>query len=210
VYDHFGLECRVKPNGAAPGFVPPTNLAPLPLRICGVAPSGCLTRAEVDRRRSHRCGVANVHGEGAALARPLRAPLNRNNGLRCALERWRWGPRLPGVVPQAGRWAPKTRAGVPVADRKSRLPRLRGCDVVSLRVEDVAPHGHAVDRATVRQKKTAQPVRFEMTEQTREAVDSYLGAATKKPCGFLFGGHRGRDRRVTTPSKRQVRLREQR
>jgi hypothetical protein len=29
--------------------------------------------------------------------------------------------------------------------------KLRGCDVVSLRVEDVAPHGHAVDRATVRQ-----------------------------------------------------------
>src|SRR5437899_12143144 len=44
--------------------------------------------------------------------------------------------------------------------------KLRGCDVVSLRVEDVAPHG--VDRATVRQKKTGQPVRFEMTEQTRE------------------------------------------
>ena len=34
--------------------------------------------------------------------------------------------------------------------------KLRGCDVVSLRVEDVAPHGHAVDRATVRQKKTGQ------------------------------------------------------
>ena len=38
--------------------------------------------------------------------------------------------------------------------------KLRGCDVVSLRVEDVAPHGHAVDQATVRQKKTGQPVRF--------------------------------------------------
>jgi len=42
--------------------------------------------------------------------------------------------------------------------------KLRGCDVVSLRVEDVAPHGHAVDRATVRQRKTGQSVRFEMTE----------------------------------------------
>ena len=58
--------------------------------------------------------------------------------------------------------------------------KLRGCDVVRLKVEDVAPHGHAVDRATVRQKKTGQPVRFEMTEQTREAVDSYMGAARKK------------------------------
>ena len=42
--------------------------------------------------------------------------------------------------------------------------KLRGCDVVSLRVEDVAPHGVAVDRATVRQRKTGQSVRFEMTE----------------------------------------------
>ena len=32
--------------------------------------------------------------------------------------------------------------------------KLRGCDVVSLRVEDVAPYGYAVDRATVRQNKT--------------------------------------------------------
>jgi hypothetical protein len=63
--------------------------------------------------------------------------------------------------------------------------KLRGCDVLSLRVEDVAPHGHAVDRATVRQRKTGQPVRFEMTEQTREAVDSYIGAAGKKPGSSL-------------------------
>ena len=76
--------------------------------------------------------------------------------------------------------------------------KLRGCDVVSLRVEDVAPHGHAVDRATVRQKKTGQPVRFEMTEQTREAVDSYIEAASKKPGEFLFGGRRGRGRPLTT------------
>jgi hypothetical protein len=35
--------------------------------------------------------------------------------------------------------------------------KLRGCDVVCLKVEDVAPHGHAVDCATVRQQKTGQP-----------------------------------------------------
>ncbi len=44
--------------------------------------------------------------------------------------------------------------------------KLRGCDVVALKVEDVAPNGYAVERATVRQKKTGQPVRFELTEQT--------------------------------------------
>jgi len=76
--------------------------------------------------------------------------------------------------------------------------KLRGCDVVRLKVEDVAPHGHAVDRAMVRQKKTGQPVKFEMTEQTREAVDSYIAATHKKPGEFLFGGRRGRDRPITT------------
>jgi integrase len=57
--------------------------------------------------------------------------------------------------------------------------KLRGCDVVGLKVEDIAPHGIAVDRATVRQRKTGRPVRFELTEQTREAVDDYIKIAGK-------------------------------
>src|SRR5258708_18694253 len=52
--------------------------------------------------------------------------------------------------------------------------KLRGCDVVALKVEDVAPGGYALDRATVRQKKTGQPVRFELTELTRQAIDAYV------------------------------------
>ena len=58
--------------------------------------------------------------------------------------------------------------------------KLRGCDVVALKVEDVAPNGYSIDRATVRQKKTGRPVRFELTEQTRQAVDEYIRAAGKK------------------------------
>jgi hypothetical protein len=48
--------------------------------------------------------------------------------------------------------------------------KLRGCDLVNLKVEDVAPHGFALERATVRQRKTGHPVKFELTEQTREAI----------------------------------------
>ncbi len=66
--------------------------------------------------------------------------------------------------------------------------KLRGCDVVSLKVEDVAPHGYAMERATVRQKKTGRPVRFEITEQSRQSVDEYLGLSKRKPGSFLFGG----------------------
>ena len=46
--------------------------------------------------------------------------------------------------------------------------KLRGCDVVAIRVEDVAAGGYTADRATVRQKKTGRPVRFELSEQTRQ------------------------------------------
>ena len=31
-----------------------------------------------------------------------------------------------------------------------------------------------MERATVRQRKTGQPVRFKLTEQTREAIDAYV------------------------------------
>ena len=36
--------------------------------------------------------------------------------------------------------------------------KLRGCDLVALKVEDVAPGGCAADRATIRQKKTRRRV----------------------------------------------------
>jgi len=68
--------------------------------------------------------------------------------------------------------------------------KLRGCDVVALKVEDIAPNGYTIDRATVRQKKTGRPVRFELTDQTRQAVDDYLKAASKKSGEFLFTGQR--------------------
>jgi integrase len=76
--------------------------------------------------------------------------------------------------------------------------KLRGCDVVALKVDDVAPSGYAADRATVRQKKTGRPVRFELTEATRQAVDDYVKATGKKPGDYLFTGRRGPNRSLTT------------
>jgi integrase len=76
--------------------------------------------------------------------------------------------------------------------------KLRGCDVVALKVEDVAPNGYAVDRATVRQKKTGRPVKFELTDQTRQAVDDYLRNAGKKPGEFLFTGRKRNRQPLTT------------
>src|ERR1700684_4418878 len=76
--------------------------------------------------------------------------------------------------------------------------KLRGCDVVAVRIEDVAPNGYTMDRATVRQKKTGRPVNFELTDQTRQAIDDYWKAANKKPGDFLFVGRRGAGRSMTT------------
>ena len=47
--------------------------------------------------------------------------------------------------------------------------KLRGCDLVALRVHDVVQGGHVANRAIVMQKKTQRPVQFELTEQTRDA-----------------------------------------
>ena len=76
--------------------------------------------------------------------------------------------------------------------------KLRGCDVVAVKVEDVAPNGYTMDRATVRQKKTGRSVKFELTDQTRQAIDDYLKATGKNPGEFLFTGRRGFGRCMTT------------
>ncbi len=76
--------------------------------------------------------------------------------------------------------------------------KLRGCDVVAIRVDDVAPSGYAMDRATIRQKKTGRPVRFELTDQTRQAIDQYLRLTNRKTGQFLFAGRGNTDRRLTT------------
>ena len=76
--------------------------------------------------------------------------------------------------------------------------KLRGCDVVSLKFDDVAPHGYALDRATVRQRKTGRPVKFEITEQTRQAIDEYLKIVGKGSGEFLFTGRKGKDYSLTT------------
>jgi integrase len=76
--------------------------------------------------------------------------------------------------------------------------KLRGCDVVAVRVDDVAPSGYSLDRATVRQKKTGRPVRFELTDQTRQAIDEYLRLTGLRPGQLLFPGRRDASRGMTT------------
>lgn len=52
--------------------------------------------------------------------------------------------------------------------------KLRGCDLVSLKVRDVTHGNQVLSRAMVTQRKTQRPVQFELTEPTRAAVTSWL------------------------------------
>ncbi len=76
--------------------------------------------------------------------------------------------------------------------------KLRGCDVVRLTMQVIAPNGYCLERAIVRQKKTGRPVKFELTEQARQAVDQYLGCRRANRSAFLFPGRRDRSSHLTT------------
>jgi integrase len=52
--------------------------------------------------------------------------------------------------------------------------KLRGCDLVSLRVRDVTHGNQVLSRAQVVQRKTQRPVQFELAEPTRKAVGAWL------------------------------------
>jgi integrase len=62
---------------------------------------------------------------------------------------------------------------------------LRGCDLVTLRIDDIALGGHVRDRATIAQHKTGRPVQFEITEQPRASLQDWLPARPNRG-SYLF------------------------
>ena len=64
--------------------------------------------------------------------------------------------------------------------------KLRGCDLVKLRVSDVAPGGTLREHATVIQQKTGRPVPFEITDPTGDALAAWLGLRGRRDDDWLF------------------------
>lgn len=64
--------------------------------------------------------------------------------------------------------------------------KLRACDLVKLRVRDIAHGDHVSGRAIILQQKTHRPVQFEITEQTREAITAWISSARLAPDSYLF------------------------
>ena len=76
--------------------------------------------------------------------------------------------------------------------------KLRGCDLVGLRVHDVVQGSQVARRAIVMQKKTQRPVQFELTEQTRDAVAAWIATARLKPEQYLFPSRMSESPHVST------------
>lgn len=64
--------------------------------------------------------------------------------------------------------------------------KLRGCDLVGLKVRDICHGDQVASRAMVMQHKTQRPVQFEITPATREAVQKWIKQAELKADDFLF------------------------
>jgi integrase len=71
--------------------------------------------------------------------------------------------------------------------------KLRGCDVVSLRLPDIAVAGAVRSRAIVIQQKTGRPVQFEITEQTRRSLTEWLRVRRGVAGGWLFPSRMNQD-----------------
>ena len=76
--------------------------------------------------------------------------------------------------------------------------KLCSCDLVRIRMADVAHSGRVLSRATVLQQKTKLPVRFELTEQTRGSVQTWIAAKGLHATDYLFPSRRGRQRHIST------------
>jgi len=76
--------------------------------------------------------------------------------------------------------------------------KLRGCDLVRLRVRDVFHSDQVVSRATAMQRKTGQSVRFEVTEWIRDAMRIWIAEKGLSAADYLFPSRIHASRHLST------------
>ncbi len=64
--------------------------------------------------------------------------------------------------------------------------KLRGCDLVRLNVADLVAGDRVRERVTVVQSKTQRPVQFEVSENTRQSIWTWVCRPEMLGCTFLF------------------------
>jgi integrase len=78
--------------------------------------------------------------------------------------------------------------------------KLRGCDLVALKVRDVCHGDQLATRAIVMQHKTQRPVQLELTQATRDAVQAWIKQAGLKSEDYLFPSRLHDSPHLGTPS----------
>ena len=76
--------------------------------------------------------------------------------------------------------------------------KLRGCDLVKVKVSDVAYGSTVSSSATVLQQKTGNPVQFELTKGTREAVAALIKLGNLYSKDYLFQSRVGSCQHIST------------
>ena len=127
-----------------------------------------------------------------ANSRPAHVPWNKGRLI---------GQRPPLKVREV--WAVRSRLQQRRSGRDLALfnlavdSKLRGCDLVSLRVDDVCTGGRLRTRTMVRQKKTGHPVQFELTDQCRDSVAAWIAEAWLRESDWLFPSRKDRTKHLT-------------
>ena len=63
---------------------------------------------------------------------------------------------------------------------------LIACDIIKLRVRDIAKGRHILSRATIAQLESQRSIQFEITEETRNAVAAWIARKKLKANQYLF------------------------
>ncbi len=131
--------------------------------------------------------------ETSALQQPTRTPWNKG----------KITGQKPPLKPREV-WAIRVPLQIEGRDRDLALfnlaidSKLRGCDLVRLRVSDVVLAGDVKTRAIITQKKTGSSVRFEITESSRQAIAAWIAFKSLTPGDWLFPSRIDRVQPMTT------------
>ena len=112
------------------------------------------------------------------------------------------GPKLPLKLKEI--WGVRIRLQMANRDRDLALfdlgldSKLRGCDLVKLRLGDVTI-GHSIrSRCMVVQQKTGRPVQFEITDPCKESLVAWLQKRGARDDDWIFPSRSNRGGHLTT------------
>lgn len=112
--------------------------------------------------------------------------------------------RTEGTLKLRGIWAIRVRLQLRSNLRDLALfnlaidSKLRACDLLNLRIGDIAHENHVNSRAVVMQRKTRRPVQFEITEMSRDALQAWIRAAGLRNSDFVFPSRSGESPHLST------------